>query len=188
MSATLLVAVALRTPADPVLTAPGADKIYTGVVITVDTNESVFRVQGSRWSAKQFAYSDNCEITLLYSTLQNGLGSTTAEGLRTGEKVTVNYQDLHDVHIADRIEQQPLQFAGTVRRINLEKRRLTLRRWIADQRLNIEAGCLIILGDHKVGALTDIRPGDHVVVTYETPGGDPMAWQITRTTAPSLVR
>jgi hypothetical protein len=188
ISAALLMAVVLRAPADPGPNVPGAEKSYTGMVISVNTNENVFCVQRRLWSAKQFAYGDNCDITLLYSTLKNGLGSTTSGGLRSGERVTVNYQDFHGVHIADRIEQRPMQSAGTIKLIDPEKHWLVLHRRIGDKQLEIAAGCITILGDQKAGTLADIGPGDHVVVIYETPGGTPMAWQITKTSPAARAR
>ena len=89
-----------------------SDKTYTGVVMSVNTNENVFRVKRCFWSARQFACGRNCEITPLYVILKDGVG--TPGGLRPGEKVTVSYQDAHGVLIADWIEQRPMQFAGTV--------------------------------------------------------------------------
>ena len=184
--AILLVTVVLRAPADPAQKVNKPGRNYTGVVICVDTNEQVFQVKRSLLSARQFAYGDKCEITLLYAMMNNGIG--TSGDLRPGEKVTVSYQDSHGVHIADRIEQQLMQFSGTVKEINLEKHRLTVHRRVLDKRMNIAPDCITVLGNDKTGTLADIHPGDHVVVTYETPGGNPMAWQITKTNTASLAR
>ena len=182
----LLVAVVLRAPADPAQKVRKPGKNYTGVVICVDTNEQVFRMKRSLFPAKQFAYGDNCEISLLYTTLQDGGG--TLGDLRPGEKVIVSYQDSHGVHIAGRVEQQRMQFSGTVKEINPGKHQLTLHRWSLDKRMNICPDCITVLGADKTGTLADIHSGDHVVVIYETPGGNPMAWQITKTNAASLKR
>ncbi len=113
--------------------------------------------------------------------LKNGVG--TPGDLRPGEKVAVSYQDSRGVHVADQIEQQRMQFSGTVKEINPEKHRLTLRRWVLGKKMNIAPDCITILGDNKAGGLSDIRSGDHVVVIYETPIGIPTAWQITKTNA-----
>jgi hypothetical protein len=186
ISAMLLVVIALRASADPAPKMPKAERNYTGVVISVDTNAQVFWIKRSLLPVRQFAYGDKCEMTLLYSILQNGGG--TSPDLRPGEKVTVSYQDSHGVHIADRIEQQPMQFSGTVKELNPEKHRLTLHRWVLDKRMTIAPDCIIVFGSDKTGTLADIHSGDHVVVIYETPGGNPMAWQITKTNAASLAR
>jgi hypothetical protein len=179
----VLVLMVLRAPADPVPKPPEPEKNYTGIVTCVDTNEQVLRIKRSLLSARQFAYGDNCAITLLYAELKNEAG--TSGGLRPGEKVTVSYQDSHGVKIPDRIEQQPMQLSGTVTAINPANHTLTLRRWLLDRRLNIAADCITMLGNDRVGALTDIYPGDQVVVVYETPDCRPTAWQITKTPAAS---
>lgn len=186
ISAMLLVLVVLRASADPAPKKLVAERNYTGVVTCVDTNEQIFRIKRSLLPAKQFAYGDKCEITLLYSILKNGVG--TSADLRPGEKVTVGYQDSHGVHIADRIEQQPMQFSGTVKELNPERHRLTLRRWILNKRMNIAPDCITVLDGDKACTLDDIHSGDHVVVIYETPGGNLMAWQITKTNAASISR
>jgi hypothetical protein len=179
IGAMLLLVTVLRAPADPVSPAAGPEQNYTGIVTYIDTNEQMLRIQRSLLSARKFVYSDNCQITLLYSSLNNGDG--TVGNLRPGEKVTVSYQDAHGVKIPDRIEQQPMQFSGIVNEINLEKHTLTLHRRILDQRLDIATDCIAMLGNDKPGSLADIHPGDRVSVIYETPNGHPTAWQITKT-------
>jgi hypothetical protein len=176
-SATLLAAAPLRASADLASPTPGAGKNYTGTVICIDTNEQVFRVKMSPVSAKQFAYGTNCEITLLYAMLRNTTG--TPADLRPGEKVTVSYQEWHGVNIPNRIEQQPMQLAGTVREINPAKHTLMLRQGNVDKRLNIAADCITLRSDNHAGTLADIHSGDQVAVIYEVPDDHPTAWQIT---------
>lgn len=184
--AMMLIAVVLRAPADPAQQARQPEKNYTGVVICVDTNKQVFRIKRPLFPAKQFAYCDKCEITMLYVMLKDGAG--TMGDLRPGEKVIVSYQDSHGVHIADRVEQQRMQFSGTVKEINPGKHQLTLHRRFSDKRMNIAPDCITVLGADTTGTLADIHSGDHVVVIYETPGGNPMAWQITKTNTASFAR
>jgi hypothetical protein len=176
--AALLAAGVLRAPADPASQMTGPGKNYTGTVICIDTNEQVFRVKMSPVSAKQFAYGTNCEITLLYAMLKNTTG--TPADLRPGEKVTVSYRDCHGVNIPDRIEQQPMQLAGTIKEINLAKHTLMLRQGNADKRFGIAADCITLLSDNHAGTLADIHSGDQVAVIYEIPDDRPTAWQITK--------
>ena len=177
--ATLLAAVVLRASADPSPKIPEPGRSFTGVVTCVDTNKQVFHVKRPFWPARQFAYGGKCEMCMLYAMLQNGMGMSV--DLRPGEKVTVGYQDARGVHIACRIEQQRMHVSGTVKELNAEKRRLTLHRWTLDKQMNIASDCITLLGADKAGTLADIHPGDRVDVVYETPGGAPVAWQITRT-------
>jgi hypothetical protein len=175
--ATLFTAVALLAAAGP-SSGLMPEKSYTGVVTAVNTNQQTFQVKHSFLPGKQFTYSKNCAVTLLYAMLNNGVD--TAENVRPGEKVTVSYQNDHGVRLADRIEQQPMQLTGTVKEINPEQHLLIVHERMSHKRLTIASNCMIALHDHAPGTLTDIHPGDQVEVLYELPDGVPMAWQITK--------
>lgn len=171
-------AVAVRAQTNQVPKATTPERSYTGIVSYVNTNDQTFRVKRWLLPGKQFAYGKTCAITLSYAMLNNGLG--TAEDLRRGEKVTVGYENAHGVLIAGRIEQRPMQFTGTVKEINVEKHLLTLHHGMLNKRLTIATDCIIDFHNEKAGTLSDIHPGDHVVVIYEIPDDVPMAWQITK--------
>ena len=164
-----------RAPADQPATAAKPDKSYTGTVVSVDPNGQMLSVKAWLLSEKSFNLGDNCAYTLLDKN------DGTANDLRPGEKVTVNYQELHGVLIADRVEQRPMQFEGVVQAIDPDKHTLTLHRRGLDKRLEIAGGCIIVLRGEQRGTFADIQPGDHVMVTYETPGGKPSAREIALT-------
>jgi predicted RNA-binding protein len=177
--AILTVSAVFCTSADPVATAVKPEKSYTGTIVSVDLKEHTIKLKGGMLSRRVFTFGNNCAYVLLYTMLKNN--QSAANDLRAGEKVTVSYQDLHGVRVADRIEQQPMQFTGTVQRIDPDERMLTLHRRIWDEKLNISADCIILLRNEQAGTLASIHPGDQVTVTYETPRGRPTAWQITDT-------
>ena len=175
----LFITVAVPVPADPMPKATTPDRSYTGIVTDVNTNEHCFQVKRWLLPSRQFLYGQNCAITLLYAMLNDGVGSTGS--LRRGEKVTVGYQITHGVRIANRIDQQPMQFIGTVKEVNLEKGLLILHQWMSNKRLTITRNCVVALQNEKAGTLADIHPGDHIVVDYELPGDVPLAREITET-------
>lgn len=167
--------------ADPATKAGEPEKSYTGAVVGIDAKEHILKVKGPVFSRKVFELDSNCTYVFLYLTLKNSPGA--ADGLRPGQKVAVSYRDFKGALVADRIEQKPMEFAGIVRKITPSEHRLTLHRWIGDQQLQIAADCITVLGNENAGSLADIHPGDHVIVTYETSGSQPMAWQIRKTGA-----
>jgi hypothetical protein len=178
-------------PMPPVVTTPSAttaqpEHTYTGRVVSFDPKEHVLTVKGRMFSRKEFNFGDDCAFTFLYAMLNNNDGP--ANDLRRGEKVTVRYQDVQGVLIADRIVQQPMQFAGLVRRIDPGKHTLTIRRRVGDKQLDVATECIVVLGHDKAGALADIHPADQVIVSYETPDDRPVAWQITKTNMTSAAR
>ena len=178
-AAVLAASAAFRALADQPAAAAKPEKSYTGTVISVDPPERVLSVKEWALSKKTFNLGDNCAYALLFTTLENNSG--TANDLRPGEKVTVSYQASHGVLIADRIKQQPVRFEGMVAAIDPGKHTLTLHRRGLDKELMIADGCIVMLRNEKPGTFADIHPGDHVTVTYETPGGTPTAREIAQT-------
>ena len=157
--------------------ANAMDNYYTGHILSVDPQNHMVTVKSWMLSKKQFNLGDNCTYVMLGN--QNG----TSANLRPGEKVSVRYRDVHGVRIADRIEQEPIQFEGTVAFVDTTNHTLMLHNPGLDKPMEIAANCNVILKNDQSGALTDIRAGDHVTVTYEIPDGVPTARQIAQTSA-----
>ena len=152
------------------------EKNYSGRVAFVDPLNRTFNVKSWALSKKEFNLGDNCTFAL------PGMNNGTLADLRPGQEITVRYQDLQGVRVADRVEQHPLKYEGMVAAIDPNKRTLTLRHGSFNRTIQIADGCAVTLRQDKSGQLTDIQPGDHVTVTYEIPGGDhPIARQISQT-------
>jgi hypothetical protein len=161
--------------ADQNMPAARSEKFYTGVVTSVDPQDHTMKVKSWLVSKREFNLANNCTYALL------GVNNGTAGDLRPGQKVTVSYQDLHGVQIADRVEQRPMQLEGMVTAIDSNKHTLTLHQQPLNKSMSIADGCTVALRDNKTGVLGDIQPGDHVTVTYELPNGNPTARQISQT-------
>lgn len=168
---------ALRASADQPATAVRPENHYTGTVVLVDPKEHVLSV--GRWMIlkKSFNLGDSCTYTLLEKN------NAAAGDLRPGEKVRVSYQDANGVLIADRVEQQPMRLEGMVRSIDPATHTLTVRAHALDRTLQIANDCSVVLRNEKTGALNDIQVGNHVTVTYETPGNRLTARQIAQTSS-----
>ncbi len=175
LAAVLTGTAALNALGDQSMPAAGAEKNYTGEIISVDPQEHMLRVKSWMLSKKEFNLGDNCAYELW------GINNGAAGDLRPGQKITVCYQDSHGVQIADRVEQHPMQFDGMVAAIDPGKHMLTLHQRGLDQQLMIADGCSVALRGGKSGALADIQPGEHVTVTYETPNGTTEVRQIAQT-------
>jgi hypothetical protein len=162
--------------ADQAATAAKPDKNYTGTVVSVDPKEHTLDVRGLVLS-KKFNLGDSCA----YALLDKPAG--TMSDLRPGEKVAVKYQDASGVLVADRVEQKPMRYEGMVTAISPENRTLTVHVTGMDKTFHITDNCGIVLRDDKSGTLADIQVGNHVTVTYETPGDTLTARQIAQTSA-----
>jgi len=166
---------ALNARADQPMAAAGPEKTYTGQVVSVDPQDRILDVKSWMFSNKEFNLGANCAYVLV------GVNNGTVGDIRPGQKITVRYVDSHGVRIADRIDQNPMQYEGMITAIDSNKHMLTLHRDGMDQPVQIADGCNVILRDNKLGVLADVQAGDHVTVTYETPNGMPAARQISQT-------
>jgi predicted RNA-binding protein len=152
------------------------ERTYSGKILSVDRNDHTVRVKSWFLSQKDFNLGANCAYDLA------GINNGTVADLRPGQEVTVRYQELHGVRIADRVDQEAMKVTGMVTAINPGARTLTVRRNGGfDETLAIGSGCNVLLRDHKQGTLNEIQPGDQVTVTYETPEDHRVAREISQT-------
>ena len=173
MSALLLAATG-AAQADPTNAPVKPDKTYTGTVITVDGQEHTLDVNGV-FLSKKFNLGSECIYRL--SDKREG----TAGDLRPGEKVMVSYRDAHGVLVADCVEQVPMRYEGMVKAIDPVNHLMTVHAGVLNKKMTIAGDCRIVLRNDRPGQLADIQTGNHVTVTYETPGGSLTAREIAQT-------
>lgn len=171
----LMACAGFTATADEAMPATGVDKTFTGIVTAVDTNDGVLSVKGWFFFNKKFNLGKDCA----YKLLDNG--SAAANDLRVGQKVSVGYRDANGVLIADRVVQEAMRFEGMVKSIDPMTHALTLHRNGGDYHMQLAGDCKVILRNGKAGIYTDIEPGNHVTVTFETPGGPKVVHQIAQT-------
>jgi predicted RNA-binding protein len=174
--ASILSAAAFNAAADPTVASAAPAKEYTGTVMNVDRQENTLETRGFLFG-KKFNLGSACIYSLLEDT--NG----TEAGLHAGQKVTVTYQNVDGVLVADRIEQQPMRLEGRVKSIDQAKHTVTVHEdgLGLDKQFLFAAGCKVMLRDDKAGAVSDIQPGNYVALVYETPTGLPTVQIISQT-------
>jgi len=172
----LAVALALPAAADPAAGTAKQEKLYTGMVESVDTKEHILGVRGI-FSTRRFNLGQNCTFTLADKS------AGAIDDLRPGQKVTVSYQNAGGVLVADAVAQVALRSEGVVKSVNPEKHELTLHLRAGDKVFAIAGDCKIVLHDEEQGTLADINAGHHVSVVYELPSRAPVAREIDQTSA-----
>lgn len=161
-------AVADETPATQLQKT--AAKTYTGMVKFVDAKNRAVIVK--RFPAsKRFNIGDSCVVTLVDKS------ANSLDGVRVGQKVTLTYQDVNGVPVANGLTQEALRHKGTVKAIDVEKRTVT----VGTKTFQIADNCAVVLRDNKSGALADVKPGHLVTVLHEDPEGVAVARQIAQT-------
>jgi Cu/Ag efflux protein CusF len=165
----------LRAAADEATPMSGAERNYTGTLTSVDTKENVLIVKGWLPFNKKFNLGENCTYALLDKN------PAAAADLRNGQRVAVSYRDVHGVLIADRVVQEAMRIEGAVKSIDANQRALILHRNGGGSPMQLAVDCKIVLRNGAAGTFADIKPGNHVTVTYETPGGQKVVRQIAQT-------
>lgn len=167
---------AMRVSADQPATTAKQDKTYTGTVVSVDSKEQLLKVKGLMVS-KEFNLGENCAFAFADQNAGN------INGLRPGQRITVSYQNAHGVLVANRIEQKPLRYEGTVKAIDPQTRKLTVHHRAMNKKFEIAGDCRVMLRDERTGTLTDVKPGHRVTIVYETPDNKATARRIEQTSA-----
>jgi hypothetical protein len=164
----------LTASADQTAAAARPDKTYTGTVVSVNPNEHTLEVKGLLFS-RHFNLGVNCA----YALLDNPQGAVAA--VRPGEKVEVAYQDAHGVLVADRVQQEPMDFTGVVQSTDPAAHTMTVHSGWETKTFQIPDDCKVALRGGKSGAVGDIQTGNYVTVTYEIPHDAATARQIAQT-------
>jgi Cu/Ag efflux protein CusF len=172
----MLSALAITSAADQPAASPSNEKQCTGKVDYVNMDEHTATVT-ALLRHRTFDLGNNCAI-IRWDNTTGGIND-----LRPGQNVTIGYRDVGGVLVADRVEQNAMRYRGVVKSLDPAQHRLVLRHWDGDKTFMLAADCNVLLHDKEVGAIANIKPGDHVSVVYETPSGPDVVRQIAQTSA-----
>jgi hypothetical protein len=170
--ATVLVsALAISARADG--QAMAKEKTCAGTITAVDSGERILKINEFLLH-RSFVLGDGCVVAV------GDNPNAQITDLRPGQKVQVSYKNADGVLVADRVAQEKLRVAGTVRALDTAGGTLSLWDGGHVRTFAIAAQCGVRLNAGRSGALDEIKPGDHVTVTYETPASRWVAYQIER--------
>jgi uncharacterized protein YndB with AHSA1/START domain len=176
LSAAVL-ALNFQAVADPASTYSGPEKTFTGDVVAVDLSRQTVKVRSPWLIGKQFSLGAACSYALLD-------GATDAPAaLHPGQKISVIYQSVDGVLVADRIIQQRLSFSGWVQTVDRNTHTFTVQPGgfgLTRKFQYSDASVVTLLGD-RTGTFADIQPGNHVSLTYEEPPGVATVQNIAQT-------
>jgi Cu/Ag efflux protein CusF len=170
----VLAALALTTAADQGGALAAKEKLFIGKVDYVNAEEHTVTVAGYV-RHRTFDLGRNCVITLWDKA------AGCIDDLRPGQRITVDFQNVHGVLAADQVLQEARRGRGVVEAIDPAQRRLVLRHGLRKWKFAVAPDCKVKLNDKESGALASIKPGDHVTVIYESPSGPEVVRQIAQT-------
>ena len=182
VSALALASFAGAAGAETANALPSPEKTFTGTVTAVDPTEHILKARGTLLLTKKFNLGTDCSYKFLDNKFA-GYTSGAEAALHPGQKIIVGYREADGVLVADRVEQQPMNFAGWVKTVNPVTHTVTVQPagFGFSKQFQYADGCQVTLRGARSGKFADIQAGNYVTLTYETPPGLPTVQRIAQT-------
>ncbi len=181
-SLTLAAALPFGAAAGPTAAPPLAEQEWNGTISAVNRQAHTVTAK-NLLETRIFNLGDKCAIRAV-DKRDARLGDLPA-----GAKVTIRYQELGGVLVADSIAEKPLSYTGTVRSVDREHGVVTMaeapryRPFKEAKSFRLASDCKVLLSSGGSGTLADVQPGDKISLVYELPGGEPAAYRIRNMTS-----
>jgi mannose-6-phosphate isomerase-like protein (cupin superfamily) len=137
---------------------------YEGMVTAVDPEKHTLTVH-VRGMDKTFQIAEGCGIML-----RNDKSGMLAD-IQVGNHVTVTYETPHDTLTARQIAQTSAMFTGTLTAIDLDERTVKAKTLFGTKKFNLTDNCAIVINGKTGGQLSDLRPNDKLVFSYDEING-----------------
>lgn len=147
------------------------EKTWRGTLTEVNPQNHTIKCE--RWMVTEaFRVGDHCVVSAVDKR------DAALSDLHPGEKVEIQYQNAEGVRVAERIAERELCYVGRVRYVDRKDRIVTIENKAFHKTFSFAGDCEVVRSDGKRGTIDDVRPGFKVTVTYETPGGAPIAYRV----------
>jgi len=139
---------------------------FEGWVKAVDPNaHTVTLHSGGFGRDKQFQFAGDCQVTL-----RGGKAGTLAD-IQAGNYVTLIYETPPGLPTVQRIAQTSEKFTGSLTAIDLGEKTLKARMLFDTKDFNVGDHCVIVINGKDDGQLSDLKPDDELVFTYDEING-----------------
>jgi len=137
---------------------------YEGMVQAIDpaAHTLTLHVHGID---KKFKIANDCGVVLRDEK------SGTFADIQTGNHITVTYETPEGGPVARQIAQTSIEFTGTLTAIDLEEKTLKARALFASMKFNVADNCAIVINGKSDGQLSDLKPNDKLVFSYDEVNG-----------------
>jgi Domain of unknown function (DUF5666) len=137
---------------------------YEGMVTAISPENQTLMVH-VRGMDKKFQIADNCAVILRNDK------SGTLNDIQVGSHVTVTYETPNDTLTARQIAQTSATFTGTLTAIDLGERTVKAKTLFDTKKFNLADNCAIVLNGKPDGQLSDLRPDEELVFSYNNVNG-----------------
>jgi predicted RNA-binding protein len=147
----------------------------TGWVKAVNPSAHTVTVQSGGFGAsRQFQFADGGRVTLL------GDKAGTFADIQPGNHVSLTYEEPPGMAIVQNIAQTSATFTGAVTAIDLDAKTVKAKTLFDSRSFNLGEHCVIDLDGKDGGRLSDLRPEEKLVFTYDDINGVNVVNRIAR--------
>ena len=155
--------------ADGVLVADRVEQVpmrFAGWVKAVNPAEHTVTVQTAGFGfGKKFQFTDGCLVTL------RGQVTGSLADIQAGNYVTLTYETPPGLPTLQRIAQNSEQFTGQLTAIDLGEKTLRVKTALETKSFNVGDHCVVVVNGKNDGHLSDLRPDERLVFTYDEING-----------------
>jgi Cu/Ag efflux protein CusF len=137
---------------------------YEGMVKAIDPTAHTLTLH-VRGMDKTFQIADGCNVMLRDEK------SGTLADIQIGNHVTVTYETPDSKPTARQIAQTSIEFTGTLTAIDLGEKTLKAKSLFDSKKFNVADNCAIVINGKLDGQLSDLKPNDKLVFSYDEING-----------------
>jgi hypothetical protein len=137
---------------------------YEGMVTAINPQNQTLTVH-VRGMDKTFQIADGCGVVL-----RDDKSGTLAD-IQVGNHVTVTYETPQDTLMAREIAQTSAIFTGTLTAIDLDERTVKAKAMFETKKFELADNCAIVINGKTDGQLSDLKPDDELVLSYDDING-----------------
>jgi Cu/Ag efflux protein CusF len=137
---------------------------FEGMVTVIDPATHVLTLHRSGLD-KHLQIADDCKVVL-----RNEKPGTFAD-IQPGNHVTVTYETPAGKPTAREIAQTSIAFTGTLTAIDLGEKTVKAQAMFGSKKFNVADNCTIVINGKTDGQLSDLKPNDKLVFTYDEING-----------------
>lgn len=135
-----------------------------GMVQAVDPVAHTLTLHAPGWN-KTFQIPNDCNVVL-----RGGKAGSVAD-IQAGDHVTITYETPDNKLSAREIAQTSIEFTGRLTAIDLQERTLKAKALLETKRFNVANDCAIVINGKPDGQLSDLKPDDNLVFSYDEING-----------------
>jgi len=114
---------------------------------------------------KKFQLPADCEVTL------RGERAGTVADIQPGNHVLITYEVPDGQERARQIAQTSERFTGDLTAIDLDQKTIKAKAMFTSKKFNLGDDCAVVINGKPNGKLTDLRPGESLIFSYNNING-----------------